>query len=257
MSGAAPLDRRMARTLHVFGFNVVEGYGLTETAPVVTSNTPEASRLGTVGRPLEGVEIALGPDREILVRGPNVMKGYLGKPAETAKVIDRDGWFHTGDQGRIDRYGNLVVTGRIKELIVTSYGKNVAPARVEAMMRTSRFVDQAVLCGDGRKFPLAVVAPNRATVERFAARSGACAGDFRRLLKNPSIRRAIHDDILAVTAELAPFERPKGCVLIHDEIRVGNGMLTPTLKLRRNAIAQKYAEQIEDAYRKLEARDAA
>ena len=245
VSGGAPLDRKLAKTLHVLGFNIIEGYGLTETAPVVCTATLEDNRLGTVGKPFDGVDVKIGDSEEILVRGPNLMSGYYNMPAETAKAIDEDGWFHTGDQGRLDARGNLVITGRLKELIVTSYGKKVAPVPIEAEIQKSPYVDQALLFGDNRKFIVALVVPLREAIERYARETGLGASDYAALLARDEIRDLIAAEIERATAELAPFEKVKAFTVLPEGFTVANELLTPTLKLRRKRIMERYRQEIE------------
>ena len=248
VSGGAPLDRKLAKTLHVLGFNIVEGYGLTETAPIVCAATVEDNRLGTVGKPLDGVEIKIGESDEILVRGPNLMCGYFNMPEETAKAIDGDGWFHTGDQGRFDAGGNLAITGRIKELIVTSYGKKVAPVPIEAEIVKSPYIDQVLLYGDSKKFITALVVPQREMIERYAQENGVAAGDYTELLARREIRDLIAAEIERASAELAPFEKARAFELLAEGFTVANELLTPTLKLRRQRIVERYRDAIDALY---------
>jgi long-chain acyl-CoA synthetase len=248
VSGGAPLDRKLAKTLHVLGFNVVEGYGLTETAPVVCTGLLDDNRLGTVGKPFDGVEVRIGESDEILVRGPNVMSCYFNLPDETARSIDRDGWFHTGDRGRLDERGNLVITGRLKELIVTSYGKKVAPVPIEAEMKKSPYMEEALLYGDNRKFITALVVPRRDAVERYAREKGLAAADYASLLALGEIRDIVGREIERATAELAPFEKVRMFALLPEGFTVANELLTPTLKLRRGRIAERYANEIDAMY---------
>lgn len=248
VSGGAPLSRPVAKLLLLVGFDVVEGYGLTEASPVVACGVPGSHRLGTVGPPLDGVEVRIGSDSEILVRGPNVMKGYLNKPAETRAAIDPDGWLHTGDQGAFDSDGNLAVTGRLKELIVTSYGKKVSPAAVEAELLKGRYIDQVIVCGDGRKFLSALVVPNRRSLLDFAGTHGIECADFERLLHAPAIRALIQTEIDRLSAGLASYERVKAFSLLPEPFSVDNGLLTPSLKPKRKAIEGLYASEVERLY---------
>ena len=248
VSGGAPLDRKLAKTLHVLGFNIVEGYGLTETAPVVCTSMLGDVRLGTVGKPFDGVEVRIGESDEILVRGPSLMRGYFKLPDETAKAIDAGGWFHTGDRGRFDERGNLVITGRIKELIVTSNGKKVAPAPIEAEIAKSPCVDQVLLCGDNRKFISALVVPRREAIERYAREKAIAADGYAALLARPEIRALVAGEIARATAELAPFEKVKAFALIAEGFTVANELLTPTLKLRRSKVVERYGDVIEALY---------
>jgi len=254
VSGGAPLDRKLAKTLHVLGFNIIEGYGLTETAPVVCTCTLDDARLGTVGKPFDGVEVRIGGSDEILVKGPNLMCGYFNLTDETAKAIDADGWFHTGDRGRFDERGNLVITGRIKELIVTSYGKKVAPAPIEAEIAKSLYIDQVLLFGDNKKYITALVVPRREVIERHAREKAIAATDYAALLARDEIRELIADEIERETAELAPFEKVRAFTLLAEGFTVANELLTPTLKLRRSKIVERYRDSIEAMYASCEER---
>ena len=248
VSGGAPLDRKLAKTLHVLGFNIVEGYGLTETAPIVCTGTLEDNCLGTVGKPLDGVEVKIGESEEIFVRGPNLMRGYFNMPEETAKAIDGDGWFHTGDQGKLDKRGNLVITGRLKELIVTSYGKKVAPVPIEAEIVKVPYIDQALLFGDNRNFITALIVPRREMIERYARDKGIAAADYAELLARREIRDLVASEIERATADLAPFEKVRAFALLAEGFTVANELLTPTLKLRRKKIAERYQDAIDALY---------
>jgi len=248
VSGGAPLDRALAKTLLVLGFNILEGYGLTEASPVVASALPGNNRLGTVGKPLDGITIKIGDADEILVKGPNVMRGYFNKPEETAKVIDPGGWLHTGDQGRLDEQGNLIITGRIKELIVTSYGKNVAPVPIEAEITKSQYIDQALLYGDNRKYITALVVPEKCAIEAYAQESNLIAAGYEELLKSSKIRDLIAGEIERTTADRARYEKVKDFSLLPDSFTVANKLLTPTLKLRRKRVIEKYGDAIAAMY---------
>jgi long-chain acyl-CoA synthetase len=248
VSGGAPLDRKLAKTLRVLGFNIVEGYGLTETAPIVCAGALDGHRLGTVGKPLDGVELKIGEWDEILVKGPNLMCGYFNLPEETAKAIDGEGWLHTGDQGRIDERGNLVITGRLKELIVTSYGKKVAPVPIEADILRSPYIDQVVLFGDNKKFIVALVVPQRDAIERFAREKGFGAAEYPELLARREITDLVAAEIERATIDLTPFEKVKAFKLLPEGFTVANELLTPTLKLRRRKIVERYQDAIEALY---------
>jgi long-chain acyl-CoA synthetase len=256
VSGGAPLDRKLAKTLYVMGFNILEGYGLTEASPVVCTACLDDNRLGTVGKPLDGIEVRIGENDEILVRGPNIMKGYFNKPDETARVIDAEHWFHTGDQGRFDEWGNLVITGRIKEIIVTSYGKNIAPIPIEAEIAKSIYIDQAMLYGDNRKYVTALIVPRKDAIEDFARSCGIVEGDYGNLLAREEIRALIASEIGLATSERARFEKIKAFTLIPESFSVANKLLTPTLKLRRAKVIEKYIDELEAMYRETETRRA-
>jgi long-chain acyl-CoA synthetase len=249
VSGAAPLERRLARIIRNLGFELLEGYGLTETSPVVCAAVPGEARVGTVGRPFPGVEVKIGPDNEIMVRGPNVMQGYLNRPEETAKVIDEDGWFHTGDQGRFDDWGNLVITGRIKEIIVNSYGKNVAPVPIEHAILDSEYAEQVMVVGDKRPYLSALVVPGRLALESLARERGLAGKPFEDLLLEPRIVEHFRREIDTALQNFAGYEQVRQFRLIAEPFTVENGLLTPTLKMRRPAVAAAYSDLIEDMYR--------
>ena len=248
VSGGAPLDRKLSKTLHVLGFNILEGYGLTEAAPVVCTACLGDNRLGTVGKPIDGVEVKIGEGDEILVRGANVMQGYFKRPEETAKAIDENAWLHTGDRGRFDRDGNLVITGRIKEIIVTSYGKNVPPVPIEAEITRSVFIENAMLYGDNRKYISALIVPRRTEIVRFADDNGIDATDYDALLAKEEIRGLIASEIESATADRARFEKVKTFSLLPESFTVQNKMLTPTFKLRRKNVIERYGNEIEAMY---------
>jgi len=256
VSGGAPLDRRLGKILRVLGFAVVEGYGLTETSPVVCCGRVAEHRLGTVGKPLDGVEVRIADDGEILVRGPNVMRGYLNKPEETTKVLDPDGWLHTGDLGQFDEDGNLVVTGRSKEIIVTSYGKNVAPAPIEQRIARSPYVSQAVVFGDNRKSIVALIVPNRQAVTKYAGEHGIATASYDALLAHPEIRQLLGGEVKKANDEGASYERVFEFELLAEPFSEEGGTLTPTLKVRRKKVAETCTDRIQALYDKLEAKRA-
>jgi long-chain acyl-CoA synthetase len=248
VSGGAPLNRKIAKMFYILGFNIVEGYGLTETSPVVTCNGVEDNRLGTVGRPFEGVQVRIGEDDEILVKGPNVMKCYFKRSEETARVIDQDGWFHTGDQGRFDDAGNLIISGRIKELIVTSGGKKIIPSPIEARICMSPHIDQAMLCGDRRNYLVAILSLKRESIEQYAAKKSISSESYPSLLRTEEIRELIRDEIREATGELASYERVKAFALVDEEFSIENELLTATLKLRRGKVMDTYSNLIDAMY---------
>ncbi|MGQ9464441.1 MAG: AMP-dependent synthetase/ligase [bacterium] len=246
--GGAPLNRKIAKIVYVLGFNIVEGYGLTETSPCICCCTVEDNRLGTVGKPFDDVEVKIAENGEILVRGPNVMKGYYNKPEETAKVIDSEGWFHTGDEGKFDNYGNLIITGRIKEILVTSGGKKVAPAPIEARLSSSTYIEQAVLCGDQKKYISALIVPNREVIENYAREEKIEFSNYEELLRNKKIINIINHVVEEVNSSLASYEQIKKFRLIPNSFTVDSGLLTPTLKIRRKKISETYKQEIESMY---------
>jgi long-chain acyl-CoA synthetase len=248
LSGGAPLDRKLAKLLWVLGFKIYDGYGLTEATLAVSTGTPEDNRLGTVGKPFPGVEVRIGENDEILVRGPTVMRGYYNRPEDTAAAIDQEGWLHTGDQGRFDECGNLVITGRIKELIVTSYGKNIGSALIEGEIARSPYIDQVILCGDNRKYLTALVVPNRQALKRYGGQCGLGIAGYDDLLRHERVKALVGEEIEKATASCPPHEKVKAFVLLPEGFTVDNDLLTPTLKLRRARIEKRYAAEIAAMY---------
>jgi long-chain acyl-CoA synthetase len=247
-SGGAPLSAQVARFFFAAGVPVYEGYGLTETSPVLTVNLPEAFRLGTVGPPIPGVEVRVDEHGEILARGPNVMKGYWNNPGATAEVIDADGWFHTGDVGVLDPRGFLKITDRIKNLLVTAGGKNVAPAPIENVAAMSPYVSQVVMIGDRRAFPSMLVVPDHENLAAWAREHGIEAADRAALARHPRVRELLEHETLGRLDGFARYELPKKITIIAEEFTVDAGLLTPTMKVRRKAVEEKYRDQIEEMY---------
>ncbi len=248
VSGGAPLNPDIARFFHAAGLPILEGYGLTETSPVIAVNTFEHIKLGTVGRPIPGVEVRIAPDGEILTRGPHVMLGYYNQPDATREAIDPDGWFHTGDVGILDADGFLRITDRKKDIIVTAGGKNVAPQPIENMVKTSRFVSNCVMLGDRRRFPIMIVVPNLDPLKAWAAHKGLITGDDRSLLKLPEVASKMDREVRKTLRDLAQFDTPKKLLLVPTDFSVDSGELTPTLKVKRRVVERNYAAQIEDLY---------
>jgi long-chain acyl-CoA synthetase len=248
VSSSAPLDRRLAHIVRNLGFNLLEGYGLTECSPAVCVAIPGQERVGTVGKPLAGVGVRIGPNEEVLVRGPNVMKGYLNKPKETAAVIDADGWFHSGDQGKFDEEGNLIITGRIKELIINSYGKNIPPSPIELAICNSKYVEQVLVHGDRRPFLCALVVPNRLTLEAFAREKGI---EFKRhtdVLDHPEVIKLFDTEIKQALAGFAQYEQVHRFKLIPEPFSIENGLLTPSLKTKRPQVLAAYQHELDAMY---------
>lgn len=247
VSGSAPLRKDLAEVFAGIGMPIVEGYGLTETAPVVSVNPPSAIRAGTVGPPLLNVEVRMAEDGEILVRGPSVMRGYYKKPTETLEAL-RGGWLHTGDIGTLDEAGYLRITDRKKELIVTSGGKKIAPQAIETAFREHPLVAEVVLVGDGRRFVAAVIVPDRAAVARLTGATGSSPAAFAADLDRSDVLTAFQAIVDAVNAPLAQFERIKKFALVSDEWTIPSGILTPTLKVRRRSVETQYRELLERLY---------
>lgn len=250
VSGGAPLRLDIAEFFHAVGIPLVEGYGLTETSPVIAVNglAPGTIRLGTVGRPLPNVEVRLAEDGEILVRGPSVMQRYWNNPAATAEVIDGDGFFHTGDIGEIDDDGFLLITDRKKELIVTAGGKNVAPAPIEAELKTSPLIEQAVLLGDGRPYIVALLSPGREALEAWAGERGLAWSTWGELVEHPLVQAALAEVVERVNARLARYETIKRFAVVATPFTIDGGQLTPTLKVKRRVVERQFAREIERLY---------
>jgi len=248
VSGGAPLSRDIAEFFHAIGLIILEGYGLTETAPVVACNTFTKIRFGTVGPPVPGVEVRIAQDGEILVRGENVMKGYFKKEAETAEAL-AGGWFHTGDIGFLDADGLLTITDRKKDLIVTAGGKNVAPQPIENLIRQSPYIAQAVVLGASRKFISALVVPQFEKLESYAREKGIPFFSAGELCGREEIRELIRGEIDRFTPSLAPYEKIKKIVLLDRDFEIEQGELTPTLKVKRAQVEKKYKDLIDALYK--------
>ncbi len=256
VSGGAPLSPEINRFFYAAGLKILEGYGLTETSPVIAVNTPKRVTIGTVGAPIPGVEVMVAADGEILTRGPHVMKGYLNHPEATAEAIDADGWFHTGDIGTLDG-GLLRITDRKKDIIVTAGGKNIAPQPIENQVKANKYVAQAVMIGDRRKFPVILVVPNFDQLDRWAAYKSIASKDHRELIANPLVKAKMEREVLGGLGNLAHFEKPKKVVLLEQDFTIENGELTPTLKVKRRAVDRKFRALIDAAYTAEETRSRA
>jgi long-chain acyl-CoA synthetase len=247
ISGSAPLAREIAESLYGMGIRVVEGYGLTETAPVITLNRIDDLCFGSVGRPIAGVEVRLAGDGEIETRGPSVMRGYLNDEEATREAM-HDGWFATGDIGRFDEHGCLVITDRKKEVLKTSGGKMVAPQPIENLLRADRFIGQAVVIGDRRHFISALIVPNFEMMRSYAALKGIGEESMTSLLRHPRIVDLIERRIGAINARLPRYERVRAFRLLDRDFTVEAGEITPTLKPRRKVIEERYRALIDAMY---------
>jgi long-chain acyl-CoA synthetase len=248
VSGGAPLGIDTGNWFASVGISILEGYGLTETSPVIAINTPLEHRMGTVGKPLPIVECKLAADGELLVRGSGVFKGYWRKPEETAAVIDGDGWCATGDIGRIDADGFLSITDRKKELLKTSGGKLIAPQPIEGKLKTNTLVAEAALVGDRHKFICVLISPNFAALEAWAAGQGIGAMARRDLVADSRVEALYGDIVAKVNEKLANFETMKRFRVVADEWTLGTGELTPSMKLKRRVITERYSGLIADLY---------
>jgi long-chain acyl-CoA synthetase len=247
VSGGAPLAPEINKFFYAAGLEILEGYGLTETSPVIAVNTPENFRIGTVGKAIDGVEIKIAADGEILTRGPHVMKGYYNKPDATREAIDADGWFHTGDIGEL-RDGFLAITDRKKDIIVTAGGKNIAPQPLENKVKTNKYVAQAVMLGDKRKFPSMLIVPNFEQLERWAKNRNIIWTDRAQLLRMPTIQAKMEQEVNKELVAAAHFEVPKKIGLIEHDFSIEKGELTPTQKVKRRAIDKNYKALIDSLY---------
>ncbi|MEI6740251.1 MAG: long-chain fatty acid--CoA ligase [Gemmatimonadaceae bacterium] len=247
VSGGAPLSPEIALFFYSAGLIILEGYGLTETSPVISCNNMQHYRIGTVGRPIPGVEIMIAPDGEILSRGPHIMLGYYNNPDATRDAIDADGWFHTGDIGEL-RDGFLRITDRKKDIIVTAGGKNIAPQPIENRLKTNPFISQAVMLGDKRKFPSVLVVPNYDQLVPWAASQGITTTTHPELLARPAVQQKMEAEVRSSLVGLAPFEMPKKVALIEQDFSVERGELTPTLKVKRRVIDTTYKAMIDQLY---------
>jgi len=247
VSGGAPLSADINKFFYAAGLVILEGYGLTETSPVIAVNTPENFRIGTVGKPIDGVEVKIASDGEILTRGPHVMKGYYNKPEATREVMDADGWFHTGDIGEL-RDGFLAITDRKKDIIVTAGGKNIAPQPLENKVKSNKYIAQAVMLGDKRKFPSMLVVPNFDQLEKWAMKRNIIWTDRAQLLRMPTIQAKMEKEVAEELAGAAHFEVPKKIGLIENDFSIERGELTPTLKVKRRVIDKHYKTLIDSLY---------
>jgi long-chain acyl-CoA synthetase len=247
VSGGAPLAPEINKFFYAAGLVILEGYGLTETSPVIAVNTPQAFRIGTVGKAVPGVEVKIADDGEILTRGPHVMKGYYNKPDATKEAIDSDGYFHTGDIGELhDDF--LAITDRKKDIIVTAGGKKIAPQPIENQIKTNKYVSQAVVIGDKRKFPAVLVVPNWEQLEKYAKLKNIIYADRRQLLEMPTIQAKMDKEVRSQLTDLARFEMPKKIALLEHDFSIERGELTPTMKVKRRVIDKTYKDVIDKLY---------
>jgi long-chain acyl-CoA synthetase len=251
ISGGAPLGRELAEWYADIGIRIHEGYGLTETSPVIAVNTPNAHRVGSVGRPLGNVEVRIATDGEILVRGPSVFHAYWNKPQETRDAFVDD-WFKTGDIGRIDEDRFLYVTDRKKDLLKTSGGKFIAPQPIESSFKHYPWIAEAVVVGDKRKFPAVLIIPNFPAVENYARMQGLAFSSRHELIAIPEVYARYADIVQSVNSDLAQFERLKKFRLVPEELSSANGTLTASMKIRRRAIEEHFKSEIEEMYSETE-----
>jgi long-chain acyl-CoA synthetase len=247
VSGGAPLSPALSYAFLAAGIPILQGYGATETC-IVSANRPENNQVGSVGLPFEGIEISIAEDGEILLRGPNVMRGYYGHPEESASVLD-DGWFATGDVGHVDKQGHLYITDRKKDLFKLSNGKYVAPQQIESLLKQSEFVSQVVVVGAGRKQPVALIVPEWEALKQALTEKGEeFPGNRSKLVAFPAAVKLVQSNISQLTRELVDYERIRKIALLPDEFSIDKGELTPTLKVKRRVVDEKFHDLIEELY---------
>jgi len=250
VSGGAPLARDIAEFFHAAGILLLEGYGLTETCPALTFNRPSHYKFGSVGQALPGVELRIAADGEILARAPNIAtRGYFKQPQATAEVFEADGWFHTGDIGRIDEDGFVFITDRKKDLIVTAGGMNIAPQNVENLLKADPFISQVMVYGDRRPYPVALITINPEELQKFAHEQGILATDAAVIVKHPKIVERIGRTVEEKNTQLQSYAKIKKFTVLPTDFTLDGGELTPTLKVKRKVVAQKYMDAIEELYR--------
>jgi len=244
LSGSAPLDKDVHSFFVGMGLDLIEAYGLTETCPGLTGNLPGKIKVGTVGPALPGVTIKIADDGEILAKGPNITQGYLNRPEATDAAFDDEGWFHTGDLGAVDSDGFVTITGRKKELIKTSGGKYVAPAKIEGRLKGLPIIQEAIVVGDRRNYCISLIAIDPEELDDWAKQKGVAADQ-----DSPEVHKAVEDHVAKVNEGLASFETIKYWRLLPEPLTVDNGLLTASLKVKRKVVEERYAELIEDIYK--------
>lgn len=257
VSGGAALAPELAKVFYAARMPILQGYGLTESSPGISSNSATENRLGSVGRPMPGVTVKIADDGEILCAGANVMRGYYNKPEETDATLETDAdgriWLHTGDIGYLDADGYLFITDRKKDLLKTSGGKYIAPQPIENAIKRSRFVSQVVVIGDQRKFPAALIVPQMDLLQSYAEHHGLVINGTNELIRHPKIVDLIERQVAKYTNELSQYERIKAVLLLDRELTVENGELTPTLKVKRRIVVDKHKKAIDQIYHEKEA----
>ena len=249
ISGGAPLSREIAEFFHAAGILILEGYGLTETCPILSANRTDAFKFGSVGTAIPGVELKIASDGEILGRGSNIAKGYFKKPEATAEVFLPDGWFATGDIGKIDPEGFLFITDRKKDLIVTAGGMNIAPQNIENLLKGDPFISQVMVHGDKRPYPVALITVNPEDLTKFAKEQGILNLDPAALVKHPKVVERVSRIVEQRNTELQSYAKIKKFAILPGDFTVENGFLTPTLKVKRKVIREEYRDALEELYR--------
>ena len=249
ISGGAPLSQEIAEFFASVNITILEGYGLTETSPVLTSNTPEFLKYGTVGKTLFNVEVKIAEDGEILAKGPNIMKGYYNKEQATNEAIDSEGWFHTGDIGKFDNEGYLKITDRKKSILVTSAGKNVAPAPLENALATSVYIEQVMVVGDKRNFISAVIVPSVDSVSAYLESEGKSVSSPQAMIDHPLVVELIDNEVARLMENFSNYERVKKVALLAEPLSIEKGELTPKLSIVRKVVLKNYNEEIDNLYK--------
>jgi long-chain acyl-CoA synthetase len=248
VSGGAPLSREIAEFFHAVGILILEGYGLTETCPILSANRRQRFKFGTVGQAFPGVELKIAEDGEIVARGANIAIGYYRKPEETAEVFKPDGWFHTGDIGQLDAEGFLTITDRKKDLIKTAGGSYIAPQHIENLLKGDPFVSQAMVHGDRRPYPVALLTLNPDELGKFARAAGLGDKPVAELVRHPTVTERVGRIVDAVNEKLATYSRLKRFAVLPGDFTQEGGELTPTLKVKRKVVSANYADVIESLY---------
>ncbi|MEA2171707.1 MAG: long-chain acyl-CoA synthetase [Solirubrobacteraceae bacterium] len=230
------------------GITILEGYGMTETTAAATLNTPAAHRFGSVGRPLAGVEVRIAADGEILMRGPNVSPGYFDNETATAETFDADGWLKSGDLGHVDDHGYLLITGRKKDLIITSSGKNISPANLETLIAETRWISHAVVYGDNKPYLVALVTIDPEERRALAAHAGIPAADVDVLGQDPAVLGLLQEALDAVNAQFATIEQIKRFAVLDHDLTEADDELTPTLKVKRAVVYKRFRDRLETLY---------
>jgi long-chain acyl-CoA synthetase len=248
LTGAAPIGREVLEFFDACGITILEGYGMTETTAAATLNTPAAHRFGSVGRPLAGVEVRIAADGEILMRGPNVSPGYFDNETATAETFDADGWLKSGDLGHVDDHGYLLITGRKKDLIITSSGKNISPANLETLIAETRWISHAVVYGDNKPYLVALVTIDPEERRALAAHAGIPAADVDVLGQDPAVLGLLQEALDAVNAQFATIEQIKRFAVLDHDLTEADDELTPTLKVKRAVVYKRFRDRLETLY---------
>ena len=248
VSGGAPLSKEIAEFFHAAGILILEWYGLTETTAAINCNSPAHYAFGSVGRSVKGAQLKIASDGEIVVKGPMVFQGYYKNPEATREVLSEDGWFKTGDIGEVDTKGYLKITDRKKDLIITAGGKNIAPQNIENSLKTVPVISQAVIIGDRRKYLSALLTLNKEALEDWAKKTGIQVPSYEELIKHPTTHQWIHQILDEKNKVMASYESIKRFAILPDDFSQETGELTPTLKVKRKFVNEKYKDIIEKLY---------